>query len=105
MFIIIIYSAKQRNIYILFIICLKIFPKIDVFLCIRSLVFCLNKRQAFMNFLDKQQAQLMELDLQLSKADFGEDYTPTEAAVKLKTQLALDTKLPPEIKVNYRNKN
>lgn len=44
----------------------------------------------------------MKLDLQLSKADFGDDYIPTDTAIKLKTQLALDTKLPPEIKVNYK---
>lgn len=54
--------------------------------------------------LDKQLAHIMEVNLRLSKADFGEDYVPTESTVKLKTELQLLTKLEPHIKVKISSK-
>lgn len=43
----------------------------------------------------------MEVDLRLARADFGADYTPTEASAKLKTELQLQTKLEPHITVIF----
>ncbi|XP_013137574.1 PREDICTED: putative ribosome-binding factor A, mitochondrial [Papilio polytes] len=47
---------------------------------------------------DKQEAQIADLDRRLTKADFGEDYTPTEIGHMLKTEFTSNTKLSPEMK-------
>lgn len=52
-----------------------------------------------MPFVDKQEAQIADLDRRLTIADFGEDYTPTEIGHMLKTEFTLNTKLSPEMKV------
>lgn len=50
--------------------------------------------------LDKKLAQIMEVDMRLAQADFGDDYIPTEPAARLKSQLQLYTKLSPQLQVN-----
>ncbi|CAG5048877.1 unnamed protein product [Parnassius apollo] len=47
---------------------------------------------------DRQEAQVADLQRRLAKADYGEDYTPTEMGHLLKTEFTLDTKLSPEMK-------
>ncbi|XP_017785151.1 PREDICTED: uncharacterized protein LOC108568513 [Nicrophorus vespilloides] len=49
-------------------------------------------------FKDKQFTNLAELDLRLSKADFGEDYEPIHHTTKLKTELKLDLSLEPAVR-------
>lgn len=45
------------------------------------------------------EARILDLDNRLLKADFGENYTPTDPGHLLKTEFTLDTKISPDIKV------
>lgn len=49
--------------------------------------------------LDKQEAQLIDLDRRLVAADYGDDYTPTDLGHLLKSDFTLNTKLSPEMQV------
>lgn len=49
---------------------------------------------------DKQLAQLIEIEKNLEKADFGDDYIRPDPVAKLKTQLELNISLDPRIKVS-----
>ncbi|CAH0551727.1 unnamed protein product [Brassicogethes aeneus] len=48
---------------------------------------------------DKKYSEIVELDNRLSKADFGEDYTPTEPYIILKSQFELFTQLDKDTKI------
>lgn len=49
-------------------------------------------------FSDREFAKLMEVDLRLARADFGEDYVPVEPSYKLKSQLCLNAPLSQHVK-------
>lgn len=46
-----------------------------------------------MSFLDKGYAKLVEVEIRLAKADFGEDYFPVKPSRKLKSDFHLTTSL------------
>ncbi|XP_028029385.1 putative ribosome-binding factor A, mitochondrial isoform X2 [Bombyx mandarina] len=51
---------------------------------------------------DMHEARILDLDNRLLKADFGENYTPTDPGHLLKTEFTLDTKISPDIKAKIR---
>ncbi|XP_048483754.1 putative ribosome-binding factor A, mitochondrial [Plutella xylostella] len=51
---------------------------------------------------DRLEAQIVDLDRRLARADFGEDYAPTELGHLLKTDFTLATKLSPEMKAKIK---
>ncbi|XP_018328904.1 putative ribosome-binding factor A, mitochondrial [Agrilus planipennis] len=52
---------------------------------------------------DKLYAKLAELDSTLKKADFGDDYTPTDYSSQLKSELQINYKLDSETKRKIKN--
>lgn len=48
-------------------------------------------------FTDKYYAKLAEVDIQLAKADFGEDYVPVNPSYRLKSEFSLTSKLPDDV--------
>lgn len=46
-------------------------------------------------------AKVMEVEMQLAKADFGEEYTPVDRSYLLKSEFMLNSKLDVHIKVNF----
>lgn len=53
----------------------------------------------FLLLLDKKYSRILEVDLKLATADFGEDFVPAGPTVKLKAKLELYSSLPTSVKV------